>query len=314
MVHTAEFYIIITEEEANKILFQISGINILRFDFGNIILKKISLGSKIEWRLLVYVDFIIMLGKTDILESDINDVINKVNAKVYNILNRNYELVLYRLDYRYDAIIESSKERDVLIKLFNKNKIRVNYMRKIKKYKSSVRYYSKSRSDNIYDKEAERIAKKKEVKYFEKNVIRFEAQIKHEHLRYNKKKYGIAMKLQEYFTFEKYVKYMDKMIVSVLKTGDYYNLYNASKIIKNFDINEKDKKILIEFLKFTSLKRSLTASYEKFGRYKYEKCINLLSIMDINPIIIPEKDRISFIKNPLKNLINQEFYKNKRSQ
>lgn len=309
MVHTGEFYVSITEDEVRNILIKTSGSTIIKLGFGNIVIKKVSFGQLNEWKLLFYVDFILMLGKSKIIESDIYQIIDKINKIVYGLLERNYELLLSRLDYRFDAIIENDKERAILIKLFNKNNIKINYMRKIKKYKSSVRYYSRSRSDNIYDKEIERLAKKKKTKNFEKNVIRFEAQIKYEHLKYNKRRYGINMELKEYFTFGKYVKYMDNMIINPLKTGDYYNLYNASKIIKKAEVNEKDKKALIEFLKFTSIKRSLTASYDKYGRYKYNKYIDLLGKLDINPIIIPDKDKVKFIRNPLKDLINEEFYK-----
>lgn len=247
-------------------------------------------------------DFIKLLGRANIEENDINLILDKINREVYLMLNRNFELYLNRLDYRFDMVIESKDERKILIKLFKKSKMKTAYMKKINKYKNSVRYYSGSRSDNVYDKEIERADKRKKVEKYERNILRFEAQLKSEHIKYNRRKYNIERDLKCYLTHEKYLKYMEKMIINIFTKCDYYNLYNASKIINTSSIKEIYKKELIEFLKYTSQKRSLSKSYERYGRYKYNKYIEVLKMLDINPIIIPEKDKIAHIKNPLKNL------------
>ena len=267
-------------------------------------IKKVPLKYGSEYRLYIYVDFIELLERPQIESKDIHIILEKINKIVGAVLNRCFKLELNRIDYRYDVVVESKMARNLLLKLLKKASDRSSYMKKIDKYKGTVRYFAKSKSNNIYDKENERKSKGQEVKEYEKCIMRFEAQVKKPHLRYKKIKNNIQLELEEYFTFEKYKEYMEKMIIKVVGKGDFYNFYHAKKIINNSSIKDKYKKEIIEFLNYTSVKRSLSKTKEAYGRYKYDKYMDILEELGVNPIIIPEKEKVSYLPNPLSELIN----------
>ena len=309
MVHTGEFFVDLNIEEDMEFIKVLEELKTIKDEEKGIImmLKKVPMKFGYRTRLYIFVDFIKLLGRANIVPSDIDKISEKINVLVRAILNRNFELILNRIDYRFDAVVVSKKARKIILeKLLSKYEDKVSYMRKIDKYKSTVRYFSKSKSDNIYDKELERIAKGEPIKEYEKGVIRFEAQVKCGHLKYKSKVENnpVERELKEYLTWEKYKEYMNKMIIKVVGKGDFYNLYHATKIINKSTLIEKYKLELVEFLKFTSQKRSLSKTYEKYGRYKYNKYIQILEDLNINPIVIPEKEKVTYIPNPLRGLIN----------
>lgn len=304
MVHTGEFYVKLNIDSDMEFIKVLEDIKEIRDRGILMMLKKIPLKFGSEYRLYIFVDFIKLIGRANIAPQDIDKILERINKIVGAVLNRCFELELNRIDYRYDVVITSKKARILLVKLLKKGLDKSNYMKKIDKYKGGVRYYAKSKTNNIYDKENERKDKGEEIKDYEKNIMRFEAQVKKPHLRYKKEKYNIRLDLEEYFTFEKYKEYMSKMIIKAVGKGDFYNLYHANKIINKSSIKDKYKNEIIEFLKFTSKKRSLSKTKEEYGRYKYDKYINILEELGINPIIIPENEKVTYLPNPLRKLIN----------
>ena len=199
MIHTGEFFVKLDSEEDDirirerfKSLKVYSEKDIFRIVYRN----TYNIG-----RLHIFVDFIELLGKADIVESDIADIIYKLENTVEDILgNNNFELILSRIDYRYDVVIKDKSERAMIIKLLKKAQSKCNYMKSINKYTDTIRYYSNSRSDNVYDKEIERLAKGKEIKPYEIDVLRFEAQIKNEHIKYKKR--SKCQKIHDYKMYE----------------------------------------------------------------------------------------------------------------
>lgn len=307
MVHTGEFFVDLNIEEDMDFIKVLEELKVIKDKGIIIMLKKVPMKFGYKTRLYIFVDFIKLLDRANINPNDIDEILEKINILIKSLLNRNFELILNRIDYRYDAVIISEKARKIILeKLLSKSQDKSSYMKKIDKYNSTIRYFSKSKSDNIYDKELERRAKGEEVKEYEKGVIRFEAQVKCGHLKYKSKikNNPVERELIEYLTWDKYKEYMDKMIIKVVGKGDFYNLYHATKIINKSIISDKDKLELVEFLKFTSQKRSLSKTYEEYGRYKYNKYIKILEDLNINPIIIPEKEKVTYIPNPLRELID----------
>lgn len=308
MIHTGELFVVINNknEEDIKTKEMFNTIKVYSSDAFRIVWRKTRIGNYNEDRLHIYVDFIELLKKPDIEVNDVDTIVNKIRNTVESILGYDdFELVLSRLDYRYDVIIPDKNERKMIIKLLKKSAVKFNYMRKISKYDNSIRYFSKSRSDNIYDKEIERVAKKKEIKLYERDVLRFEAQLKYEHIKYKQRNCNLDKSLEAYLTYDMYMDYMQKMIINVVGTGDFYSLREAEKIIKISNIAEKEKMELREFLVYTSQKRNITKTKEKFKKYKFNKYINYLNELGINPIIIPEKVGVKFIRNPLRKLIDE---------
>ncbi len=308
MIHTGEFLVMINNEdmEQAKSKEMFDSIKVYTKDAFRIVWRNTKISNYNIHRLHIYVDFIELLGRPNIVESDIDYIIGKIRNTVDDIIGTNdFELILSRLDYRYDVKIPDKEKRKMIIRLLKKCPQKANYMKKVNKYKDNIRYFSKSRSDNVYDKEIERLAKGKKIKSYEKDILRFEAQIKNEHIKYNNRKHHVIRNFESYLTYDMYRLYMQKMIIDVVRTGDFYSLREAEKIIKKSNISEKFKSEIREFLVYTSLKRGLSKSKEKFSRYKFEKYTNYLDYLGINPITIPEKWRVKFIENPLKELINE---------
>lgn len=309
MVHTGEFFVDLNIEDDMELIKVLEELKVIKDEEKGIIMmpKKVPMKFGYRTSLYIFVDFIKLLGRANIVQNDIEEILEKINIVVKTILNRNFELILNRIDYRYDVAIVSEKARKIILeKLLSKCKEKASYMRKLERYKSNVKYFAKSKSNIIYDKEFVRIIKGEEIQEYEKDIIRFEAQVKCGHLRYKSKieNNPVERELREYLTWEKYKEYMDKMIIKIVGKGDFYNLYHATKIINKSTLPDKNKLELVEFLKFTSQKRSLSKTYEKYGRYKYNKYIKILEDLNINPIVIPEKEKITYIPNPLRGLID----------
>lgn len=304
MIHTGEFFVKLDSEEDDIRIKE--RFNSIKVYSEKDIFRVVYRNTYNIGRLHIFVDFIELLGKPDIVESDIDDIIYKLENTVEGIIGNNkFELVLSRLDYRYDVVIKDKNERAMIIKLLKKAQSKCNYMKSINKYTDTIRYYSKSRSDNMYDKEIERLAKGKEIKPYEIDVLRFEAQIKNEHIKYKKRKSNLERCMESYFTYDMYKLYMEKMIIGVVGTGDFYSLREAEKIINQAKIKENYKKELRDFLVYTSSKRGLSKTRKKYSRHKFEKFISILEELGVNPIIIPEKWKVKFIENPLKGLVNE---------
>lgn len=322
IVHTAMFMILLNENDLGTIMkcqgIQNTKNEIKLSDNDAIILyvKKSPMfkhnGTKANypnyqevWRGFLVVDFIELLGKTDIRENDLQDAVNKIEDYLLRFIKSNGTLQLIRIDYRFDAYIHNETERALLLKLYKKCSNKTNYMKK-RNYKTSIVYSSKSRRDNIYDKESQLLDTCKEAKEYEKGVLRFEAQILPRHIYYQLKSNHIERSLASYFTQDMYVQYMEKMIISVLFRGDYYNEYHAKKLLmKSKHFKEREKEEALAFMILISKFRNISKAIESFGKYKANKYIKKLQAEDINPIIIPKNEIVTQMENPLKKLYDK---------
>lgn len=326
MVHTAELWIELKDEDMQYI----SKKTPLKGDINHITLGlisheaitlNISKGNRKSnrqellvapnkyftkvWRAKLVVDFIKLLGSPNISESDIAEISYKLDDYLGNfVVSSGNNLELRRLDYRFDAYIDDEIVRNLLIKLFKKCLTKKHYMvRTTTTFKTSVTYSSKSRSNNIYDKEAERKDKKKSIKVYEKHVLRFEAQILSSHIYYLKKSQGLQKVLENYFFEDMYRKYMKNMIVNTFYQGNYYNSRMASKLIYQ-SVEPKTAEKILDFMISISKLRSVSKAMAVIGKYKYDKYIKILQNIGVNPILIPKEHRIPYIENPLKLLYN----------
>lgn len=324
MVHTIKIFSDVDEDIFKYLEYKFSIKNSKYFNLSQYVARD---GVKLEirqlnnrksknkiWRIYIFIDVIKMLDRADIVEADNVIVLENIYDILSDILPNNLldklDLRLHRFDYRCDKIIENKEKRRLLVKLYNKNEDRKSYMNKIEVFNnltkesnkiSSLRYQNKSRACNIYDKEVERDAKCEIVMDYEKSIIRYESQIKRQHIKYLKKRYGIDDKLEIYFSNAMYNIFMNKVIVSTVGIEDYYNIYHARKIIKNSLLREKTKSELIELLITTSLKGKC--------RFKREKCNRLtkkLKELGINPILIPKNENIPHLVNPIKDILKKD--------
>lgn len=320
MVHTIELYMNLSEMESKVIRydFKIGNKKIYNFeDFVDIdgfmmTLKNEHNGFKVGDRIYIFIDCIKLLDRSEIVEDDVIIIESKINNIIYNILGLKKSLYLSRIDYRFDYLVANKKEREILFINYNKYLIKTSYMNKVDVFNKftkesnaafSVRYDNLSKAFNLYDKAEERKARGKEIKEYEKDVIRFEAQVRVRHIRYMKNQYNIQPKLTEYFTKEMYNKYMTEIVGKTIFYGDYYNKYHAFKKIDASSYDEKEKLHLKSFLDRVAKSRQLSVVKEELSYYMYKKVLKMLFDLNINPVLIPKNHLITHVTNPINNML-----------
>lgn len=320
MVHTIELYMNLSEMESKVIRydFKIGNKKIYNFeDFVDIdgfmmTLKNEHNGFKVGDRIYIFIDCIKLLDRSEIVEDDVIIIESKINNIIYNILGLKKSLYLSRIDYRFDYLVANKKEREILFINYNKYLVKTSYMNKVDVFNKftkesnaafSVRYDNSSKAFNLYDKAEERKARGKEIKEYEKDVIRFEAQVRVRHIRYMKNQYNIQPKLTEYFTKEMYNKYMTEIVGKTIFYGDYYNKYHAFKKIDASSYTEKEKLQLKSFLNRVAISRKLSIAKEELSYYMYKKILKMLFDLNINPVLIPKNYLITYIANPINNML-----------
>ncbi|KGJ49148.1 hypothetical protein KD33_10960 [Clostridium sp. NCR] len=262
-----------------------------------------------SWVMSLVVDFVKMLNKSNIEESDYSKVEEYINDYMFNLFgNLEHELTIVRIDYRMDIKMDK-RDREVLLNLYKKSyqSYGFNKIKKIKNIDTSIYFQSKSISILIYDKEQERKDKGKEIKKIEENVLRMEVALLNSHLNYQKRNHNISKDLSIYFNKNFYEKYMNEKLVKFIHKGNHYKIDVAEKIIQSSEIKDKDKIFLRDFLidvsrsNLTSiLKLKNDKGKDKYYPSKRRKALKMLEILNINPILIPRNWKCkSCIENPI---------------
>lgn len=320
MVHTIELYMNLTEKESKVIKYDFQIGNSKFYNFENFIntegvmmtLKNECDGNKGIDRIYILVDCIKLLARAEIVEDDVIIIQSKINNLLYSVLRINKSLYLSRIDYRFDYLVADKHERELLFINYNKYLEKTSYMKKVDVFNKfskesnaafSVRYDNSSKAFNLYDKAEERKARGREIEEYEKDIIRFEAQVRIRHIRYMKKQYNIEPKLTEYFTKEMYNKYMSEIVGKTIFYGDYYNKYHAFKKIDASSYTEKEKLQLKSFLNRVAISRKLSIAKEELSYYMYKKILKMLFDLNINPVLIPKNYLITYIANPINNML-----------
>lgn len=316
MVHTISFNINLSRYEFNIISNRFNLDNDNFYDLSdNINYEGITLvyikEKELFRKLFLHIDCIKLLGRSEI---SINDL-EFIEEVIYNIKKDlflyNKKIKLSRIDYRKDVYVENLNKRKVLFNIYNKYLNKISYMNKVDVYNKynrtpnsnfSLRYENKSKSLNIYDKEEERKARNQPVMDYEKNIIRYEAQVNASKIKYLNKKYGIEATLKDYFNKEMYNICMLDCVIKVVYKEDYYNQYHAFKIIDNSKYSSTNKKNMKEFMLTVANKRSLDAGKKKY-KNKYRNILKNLKELNVNPILIPKNTLITHIENPIKNIL-----------
>ncbi|WP_176555765.1 hypothetical protein [Virgibacillus ndiopensis] len=227
---------------------------------------------------------------------------------------------LTRIDYRLDVYVPDKRDQELLFHLLNKYTMRFAYKEKIKwgkgengnplKYETSQYHKCKSTELIVYSKEDERTAKGEQIQLYDDSIIRYELRLKNSHLnsmkRQDKGGKGMPKKLKTYFSYLLWKEYMQKHVIPIVHTGDYYKITEAEKIIKNSSFSKRKKESLREFLVMIS-KGSIDTPKKHMSLPTYRKYLHDLAILGINPILIPKnlstKNHIAFpsiLKNPFK--------------
>ncbi|MDF2065101.1 phage/plasmid replication protein [Bacillus sp. Cr_A10] len=303
MLHTAHFYLDITGEELyfleNHLGVSYENIGSKANEYVDGITTWVT--KKYGTRLHFNVDFIKLLGKPKIIESDYLEVEKKLKSYLlYLFLNQGYydRVVLIRIDYRLDVRLPENKRKAIMF-LYKKTAEKHRYQKKFDQHETTIYFNSKSIQGTCYDKEAEVHAKGREMEEYEKDILRFEVRLQNRHLKYMKYRQGKEKWLEEYFQQALYEKYMKQYLGVLVFGGDYYKISGARKIVNESNLEEKEQKQILDFLRYVS-RYGIEKAKEKNTRYYFNKLLNQLKNLNINPILIPRdrKDFASFIKNP----------------
>ncbi|HDT6574880.1 TPA: hypothetical protein QFT23_000978 [Bacillus cereus] len=329
MLHTANFYVKLTSDEVQKLenKFHTTITLILNQAESKFNGVKINIQKKEQtnmWFIYTFIDFIELLQKSDgvITEKDYSEVNKKLKALENFLFDSTEKFILLRIDYRLDIIVEEPNTRKLLISLYDKLSEKHRFQKKCNidsktqdKYKTTLYFNSKSINTVVYDKEQERNDKKKPIKTYEHNVLRFEVRLHNKHLLNMRSKKHRAKTLEQYFKYSLWKEYMLKYVQEVFFSGDFYTIYHAKKIINESNLKTREKTQLIKLLKDISFlgmenikswteKNQSKTRESLYSRPTIRKYIKLLSELNINPILIPKnkKGAPSKIKNPLQAL------------
>ena len=258
------------------------------------------------WRFYLKVDFIKLLGKSEIEKSDYQEIEEKLKIIVLEILGEKaleIELILIRLDYRKDIKV-SKEERRILLKIYKKGKKTSKFKEKHTKYETTIYYSNKSMSVTIYDKEEERRSKGKCIEEYEENVLRLEVRLQERHLNWQKRRKKREKTLKCYLDEELFYQYIDKNAFPVFYRGNHYKIKKIEEILLNNKVKRNDINNIIRFLTQIShhgYENAISLKDDKgnvlLTPYKIRKYIKLLEGLDINPFIIPMREHIDMIQN-----------------
>lgn len=337
LIHTFEILLKVNYEDIKQ-LFLKYGINPSKYKYFEGAVKQLSNKVKkynsaysITWivhdmndmfNLHLKIDVLIMLNKGKISECDYY----LVEADIRKFLNRHFghsdyfdSHILTRIDYKYDAIVPNQQDRELLFHLLekytkkNRHKVKIRWGKdengKPYKYKTSQYHKNKSVELLVYSKNDERKDKGQEVRYFEKDVVRYELRLKNRHLNSMKradKGKGRPKKINVYFSKLLWKEYMKKHVKPIVHTGDYFKIYEAEKIISNSSFSRAKKGRLREFLIMIS-KGNVDTPKKHMSRPTYRQYLRDLEVLNINPILIPKNFSTqnyssfpSYLKNPFK--------------
>ena len=140
MIHTVELYKDIEDELYEKIKFTYGAnnkgvINLnkhIKTEGIKVEVIKVFSGIAYGSRIKIFVDAVKLLNRSKIAVDDrsiIEDIVKETLFQLFSI--RVDDIFIMRIDYRYDAIIEDAKTRNVLLNLFNKSQDKCCHMKKV---------------------------------------------------------------------------------------------------------------------------------------------------------------------------------------
>ena len=319
MLHAAKLYYILNQKETSYLL------NKYKENSLNLVLSKINekfkginvwlppkdknlpmFSSNCDDKTYVdiSVDFILLLGKADIVESDFSKVSDILSKFTYELLGE-YEyrlLTLTKLEYRYDALVSKEDMKiifDICKKTFNKNG---HYKKKFDNFHTTAYFQAKPIAATLYDKEKERVDKHQQVKPYEKGRLRYEVRLFSRHFSYMKysKKWKVERDLKNYFKEDMFKRYMEKYFNKFLFLENYHTYESAVNIIKYSGYRDATRKSLISFLDYVN-KYGIENAKKRYKPNTYKNHIDKLKILNIAPLLVSKAEIAprDYIENPL---------------
>lgn len=306
MIHTAEFSIQLDHEYINfrKDHYGKEPINQILHRHMIKGISSVEYSNNLNVSCKMVIDIPLILIKGNIEEKDYDQVeryIKRALSIVYGDEQLFEQHNLSRVDYRFDIEVSDENIRKIYFELFRKLKKKTAHLEK-KIYFTSQYHQCKSIHIIFYDKEQERRDKNEHVEMWERGMMRFEVCIKKDHLKYKKYKKGEPRFLKDYFKEEKYIHYMNNYILNICPIGDFYSYAKLETMIAAMDLSIREKSEMKKFAKYVS-KGNLDTPAKSCSDSKYRKYMKLFNEYEINPITIPSKYKLDYLKSLVKQAV-----------
>lgn len=303
MIHTAEFSIKLDYEHINfrKDHYGKESIDEILHRHMMKGVSSVEYSNNFNASCKMVIDIPLILNKGNVEESDYEQVERYIKGAliiVYGDEQLFEQHHLSRVDYRFDIEVSDENIRNIYFKLFRKLKKKKAHLEK-KIYFTSQYHQCKSIHTIFYDKEQERRDKNEHVEMWERGMMRFEVCVKKDHLKYKKYKKGELRFLKDYFKKEKYANYMNKYILNICPTGDFYSYPMLEAMIAAMDLSIREKSEMKKFAKYVS-KGNLDTPTKHYSDSTYRKYLNLFNEHGINPITIPPKYKLDYLESLVK--------------
>lgn len=320
MIHTFKMFLPIDYRDVQDMRkrFNIKAFEANKFFEGKFpgVTMSLSAMGKGQWKLSMFVDAVKLLGKSNLIEADYPDLERQIKMILFQLFMHSDaydDHILQRIDYRFDVLINDHTIRQLLLDLYKKT-VRA-YKRKGKvlgykdkvtgeyvEYKTTVDHKNKSIKSTVYLKNEERKAKGEEPESYERDIVRFEVQVKEDHMYYQEKVGRRSRKLWKYMKNDLYREYFDEHIFPIFYTGNFYKIDEARNIIYASSISSPHKRKLVDFLKKVS-SHDVTTPLKTMSKKTLDSRLTMLQKLDINPIPIPKHypNAPSTLTNPLNN-------------
>lgn len=254
----------------------------------------------------IFVDVVEILGRTIVKESDYTYIKNYLTNCLSILFNDDYlflEHNLTRFDYSFNAYIPDTMTRQQILKLLKKLPGAYRRMHQNTSYKTSMLYKSKSVEVIIYDKLAERLAKKEKIQPYEKDILRVEVKLSNAHIYRQCHRHVKPKQLGTFLHLSLFKKYFEQYFLNFVHCGDYYTSNIAFKKIMKSTLKEKEKTKLIQLLERVN-KEGIDKVKSSYSPKTYRKWMTYLDTLNINPILIPDTAGIKHIHSLQKYYFN----------
>lgn len=255
---------------------------------------------------LIHIDCNVLCGGVlNISPLHIHLMESQLNGWLGNIGLTLADWTVTKVDYAYNAVMHDRVEAEALLEALQNCPKQADYMVRKSTYATGISSRNrskthKSRAFNVYDKNAERKAKKQQPKPHEVDVIRMEAQVRSEHLKYKKRK-GIPRTWDAWVNWTRRAEYMTRGFKYIMR-GDYYSLPAAIDIVSASGYKKGEKKSLCRYLEevYHHGMSDVTFPSSPNTRTKYN---NMLYALGVNPLTLNPDYGIRCIPSPFTHCV-----------
>jgi hypothetical protein len=205
-----------------------------------------------------------------------------------------------RVEYCTNIVIPDEYQRGLLVRLLHKIPTSILRTTRATEYETSI--YSKclSKRVNIYDKPAERQARREPIQPWERDVLRVEVQLMSGHIKAMSRYHYIGRGFDTWAR-EDMEQWYIRRVLAVIPAGDFYAMDEATAIVEASEYSRTIKARMIEYLQATAQGGMDTAN-SLWHRQTVRRYLEYFGELGVSPITIPDNSSIQYLVNPFRSL------------